>query len=110
MNQQPAYGPIISQNSEKSIGNGKFSLSDSTGKQLTQEQADYFKDSVVRDENGNLKVMYHGTSNGGFTFLIPTAAITASLVQALTLPIHRISVNPIPRRAKAAIRRYTKLI
>ncbi len=45
---------------------GQFSLSDSTGKQLTKEQQDYFKDSVVRDENGNLKVMYHGTSRGGF--------------------------------------------
>lgn len=39
----------------------KRSLSDSTGKELTKEQADYFKDSKVRDENGNLKVMYHGS-------------------------------------------------
>ena len=28
---------------------------------LTKEQQEYFKDSKVRDENGNLKVMYHGT-------------------------------------------------
>jgi hypothetical protein len=34
---------------------------------LTSEQQEYFKDSVVRDENGNLKVMYHGTSKGGHT-------------------------------------------
>ena len=44
-----------------------FSLSDSTGRQISQEQAEYFKDSKVRDENGNLKVMYHGTPNGDFT-------------------------------------------
>lgn len=34
---------------------------------LSAEQETYFKDSKVRDENGNLKVMYHGTSGGGFT-------------------------------------------
>lgn len=34
---------------------------------LTEEQENYFKDSKVRDENGNLKVMYHGTSKGGHT-------------------------------------------
>jgi hypothetical protein len=44
----------------------KYSISDSNGNQLTAEQQEYFKDSVVRDENGNLKVMYHGTSKGGF--------------------------------------------
>ncbi len=39
------------------------------GKQysLTKEQSEYFKDSKVRDEDGNLKVMYHGTSKGGHT-------------------------------------------
>ena len=47
--------------------NTKYSLSDSEGKQLTKEQQEYFKDSKVRDENGNLKVMYHGTPNGNFT-------------------------------------------
>lgn len=44
----------------------KYSLSDSDGKQLTKEQQDYFKDSKMRDENGNLKVMYHGTQDAGF--------------------------------------------
>ena len=41
----------------------KYSLSDSTGRQLSNEQAEYFKDSAVRDENGNLMVLYHGTQN-----------------------------------------------
>ena len=52
---------------EEGIVNRKVSLSDSNGKQLTKEQQEYFKDSVVRDENGNLKVMHHGTANGGHT-------------------------------------------
>lgn len=33
---------------------------------LTPEQEAYFKDSVIRDENGNLMPMYHG-SNSNFT-------------------------------------------
>lgn len=45
----------------------EFSLSDSRGRQLSPEQQEYFKDSVVKDEEGNLKVMYHGTPNGDFT-------------------------------------------
>ena len=59
---------IIPQNFEKSSGETKFSLSaDSEGRQLTEGQREYFKDSKVRDENGALKVMYHGTPNGDFT-------------------------------------------
>ena len=44
-------------------------VTDSVGNELTQEQQDYFKDSVVRDENGNLKVVYHGTKADFNTFL-----------------------------------------
>ena len=36
-------------------------------RELTKEQQEFFKDSVVRDEDGNLMVMYHGTSSGGHT-------------------------------------------
>ncbi len=57
---------IIPQNSKKSSGSAKFSLSDSDGKQLTKGQQEYFKDSKMRDENGNLKVMYHGSQDAGF--------------------------------------------
>ena len=38
---------------------------------LSSEQETYFQDSKVRDENGNLKVMYHGTSKGGHTVFDP---------------------------------------
>jgi hypothetical protein len=49
-------------------GGVKYSLSkDSDGKQLTKEQQEYFKDSKVVDENGNLLTVYHGTPRGGFT-------------------------------------------
>ena len=34
---------------------------DSKGSELSLEQADYFKDSKVRDKDGNLLVVYHGT-------------------------------------------------
>lgn len=44
---------------------------DSEGNKLTEDQAKFFKDSKVVDENGNLKVMYHGTYNGGFTVFDP---------------------------------------
>ena len=59
---------------EKEIGSlnnqdTKYSLSntDNMGRRLSKEQQEFFKDSKVRDENGNLQVMYHGTKNGGFT-------------------------------------------
>lgn len=45
----------------------RYSDRDSSGTQLSKEQADYFRNSKVRDEKGNLLVMYHGTPNGGFT-------------------------------------------
>lgn len=50
------------QNSNKS----SFSLSensskDNQGRDLTKGQQEYFKDSKVRDENGRLKEVYHGT-------------------------------------------------
>ena len=53
-------------NSEADVAPVKYSLSDSDGKQLSKEQQEFFKDSKMRDENGNLKVMYHGSENAGF--------------------------------------------
>ena len=45
----------------------KYSLTDNTGRELTKEQQEYFKDSQARDENGSLATVYHGTNNAGFT-------------------------------------------
>ena len=39
----------------------QFSIRDSEGRSLTEEQQDYFKDSKVRDAEGRLKVVYHGS-------------------------------------------------
>ena len=39
----------------------KLSMRDSEGNTLTEQQAEYFKDSKVRDAEGNLKVVYHGS-------------------------------------------------
>lgn len=47
--------------------NVKKSIKNSQGGTLTEAQAEYFKDSKVRDDNGNLAVVYHGTPRGGFT-------------------------------------------
>lgn len=40
----------------------QYSISeDSQGRELTPEQVEFFKNSQIRDENGNLMVVYHGT-------------------------------------------------
>lgn len=38
---------------------------DSTGRELTAQQREYFKDSKVRDEQGRLLTLYHGTTAYG---------------------------------------------
>lgn len=53
---------------------GRASLAvDSAGNALTAEQAEYFKDSKVRDEDGNLMVVYHGTMEDFTVFDIKKA-------------------------------------
>lgn len=42
------------------LDNSSFSF-DNKGRKLTKAQQEYFKNSVVKDEKGNLKVVYHGT-------------------------------------------------
>lgn len=53
---------------QQNAGGTMYSLpnTDTAGRELSKEQAEYFKNSKVRDENGNLKVVYHGTSSHGF--------------------------------------------
>ena len=62
---------IISTNTEKS--QEKFSkkltnVVDSDGNKLSEAQAEFFKDSKVRDEDGNLLKVYHGTSESFTVF------------------------------------------
>ena len=52
---------------EEPVVKQKNSDRDSDGRQLSEGQWEYFKDSVVRDADENLLVMYHGTPNVVFT-------------------------------------------
>lgn len=56
-------GEKVNTNSEK---RNALPKTDSKGNTLSTEQKEFFKDSKVRDENGNLLVVYHGT-NSKFT-------------------------------------------
>lgn len=65
-----SYGGKISQgkkNSNRRIdkNNIKYQLN-SQGNELSEGQAEFFAGSKVRDKDGNLMVMYHGTPNGNF--------------------------------------------
>lgn len=45
-------------------GNAKFSMRvDSEGRELSEAQQEFFKDSKVRDEEGRLMLVYHATDN-----------------------------------------------
>lgn len=44
----------------------KLSDTDSIGNKLSKEHQEFFKDSKIRDEYGNLRVVYHGTSQTDF--------------------------------------------
>lgn len=51
----------------KSLDGIKFSLKDSEGNILSEGQREFFAGSKVRDDEGNLLVVYHGTMSGEFT-------------------------------------------
>ena len=58
---------VPSENSVPQVSSDvKLSISDSDGRQLTPEQSEFFKDSKMRDADGNLIVMYHGSQDAGF--------------------------------------------
>ncbi len=63
--QGSAISPVstnsIPQTSQKD--NEKFSLKDSDGRELSTAQQEYFKDSKIRNESGNLLTLYHQTGN-----------------------------------------------
>ena len=57
------------ENSSEKFSEKRFALpeTDSEGSFLSPEQREFFADTKVLDENGNLMVMYHGTPNGTHT-------------------------------------------
>ena len=57
----------LSRRFDESNKDKRFSERDSEGNTLSKDQQEYFKDSKVRDVDGNLKVMYHGSPNADFT-------------------------------------------
>ena len=64
-------GNIVPLSQRFDAGNAdiRYSMSkDTSGRQLTAEQAEYFKNSKVRDDNGNLKVVYHGSPSKFYEF------------------------------------------
>lgn len=68
-NAQPSVDSIRQSNDnsqEKYSDKVQSSMRDSVGRELTEAQQAYFKDSKVRDADGNLLVMYHQT-DGTFT-------------------------------------------
>lgn len=68
-NAQPSVDSIRQSNDnsqEKSSDKVQSSMRDSAGRELTEAQQEYFKDSKVRDADGRLKTMYRG-GNGTFT-------------------------------------------
>ena len=79
-NQIKSAEPVTYNNSGKEIPLSKrfnknkedirFSLADtdSDGNTLTAQQRSYFKDSKIVDEDGNLRVVYHGSSENFNTF------------------------------------------
>lgn len=67
-----AFEKAYKESGKAKVEGTKHSLSDSDGKQLTEAQQEYFKGSKMRDENGNLKVMYHGSQNAGFHTFDPS--------------------------------------
>lgn len=63
------FEKAYSENGNTTTDSTKLSVTpttDSEGNTLSKQQQEYFKDSVVRDENGDLTPMYHGT-RGNFT-------------------------------------------
>jgi len=70
-NEQDGSGSDSESRGSESESVMQYSDRDSEGNGLTKVQVEYFKNSKVRDENGKLKVMYHGTENASFTEFNP---------------------------------------
>ena len=62
-------------NRQSDIQKFRYSINtDNQGRELSKQQQEYFKDSKVRDEQGRLLEVYHGTDTGGFMVFNPKGA------------------------------------
>ena len=86
----------------------RYSLKEnSDGERLTEQQQEYFKDSKVRDEEGRLMVMYHGTPNGNYdkfrsgTYFTPMADYAENYQNpsASSISVKRNADNPTTFKA-----------
>lgn len=59
--QNPRHSVVGVGHLNQELDNSSFFVADNQGRKLTKEQQEYFKDSKVRDENGKLLTVYHGT-------------------------------------------------
>ena len=60
------YDVIKNFDNNKNVKYSQQPTTDNQGRELSPQQQEYFKDSKVRDENGNLLEVYHGTRNSEF--------------------------------------------
>ena len=65
--------PLFEENvaQDRTTGKRKSLNIDSDDNALTESQQKYFENSKVRDDDGRLKVMYHGSTSAGFTVFDP---------------------------------------
>ena len=56
-----SFNENIFEKSQEAEGRQKSDFKDSEGKYISNQQADYFRDSKIRNENGDLLVLYHQT-------------------------------------------------
>lgn len=74
-----ADAPGTNSGSKRIIGEDEKDVKkDSSGRELSRGQQEYFKNSEIRDENGNLLTLYHGTPSGNFTAFKDWAYLTPS--------------------------------
>ncbi|SET06236.1 hypothetical protein SAMN02910413_1698 [Pseudobutyrivibrio sp. C4] len=71
---------VTSTNKKTSTTSSRNSISvDTNGRSLSEGQQNYFSDSKVVDEDGNLKVVYHGTMNDFTVFDLSQARDTEDI-------------------------------
>lgn len=58
-----SFNENIFEKSQEAEGRQKSDFKDSEGKYISNQQADYFRDSKIRNENGDLLVLYHQTDS-----------------------------------------------
>ena len=58
-----SFNENIFEKSQEAEGRQKSEIKDSEGKYISNQQADYFRESKIRNENGDLLVLYHQTDS-----------------------------------------------